>query len=93
MYEKAIQGFIDNGGTRKEVIERWLKKIDALWEKKSTYEDILKQSLNSLNGDFSTLKMQAQELVPSSILRKLVCSLGKTESSSYEIRLIRADCI
>ena len=33
MYEKAIQGFIDNGVTRKEVIERWLKKIDALWEK------------------------------------------------------------
>ena len=63
MYEKAIQGFIDNGGTRKEVIERWLKKIDALWEKKSTYEDILKQSLNSLNSDFSTLKMQAQELM------------------------------
>ena len=55
-YEKAIQGFIDNGGTRKDVIERWLKKIDALWEKKSTYEDILKQSLNSLNSDFSTLK-------------------------------------
>ena len=63
MYKKAIQGFIDNGGTRKEVIERWLKKIDALWEKKSTYEDILNQQLDNLNGDFSTLKMQAQELM------------------------------
>jgi hypothetical protein len=31
-------------------------------------------------------------MVPSSILRKLVCSLGKTELSSDEIRLVRADC-
>ena len=37
--------------------------------------------------------IEGYDLVPSSILRKLVCSLGKTESSSYEIRLIRADCI
>ena len=30
---------------------------------KSTDEDILKQSLNSLDVDFSALKMQAQELM------------------------------
>ena len=40
-----------------------LKKIEALWEKKLTYEDVLNQQLDNLNGDFSTLKMQAQELM------------------------------
>jgi hypothetical protein len=39
------------------------------------------------------LHMLAENLVPSSILRKLICSLGKTELSSDEIRLVRADCI
>ena len=34
MYQKGIQGFIDNGGTHKEVIGRLIKKIDALLQKK-----------------------------------------------------------
>jgi len=75
-------------------------------QQKAFYTQLL--TSGKLNGYLADIDRQADELfsrlvtqlvekqgitVPSSILRKLVCSLGKTESSSYEIRLIRADCI
>ena len=41
MYQKSIQKFIDSGGTSPTVIERWIKKINALNQKKSTYEDMI----------------------------------------------------
>ena len=63
LYQKSIQKFIDSGGTSPTVIERWIKKINALNQKKSTYEDILRQRLNNLDKDYSLLKMQAQELI------------------------------
>ena len=63
MYQKSIQKFIDSGGTSPTVIERWIKKINALNQKKSTYEDILRQRRNNLDKDYALLKMQAQELI------------------------------
>lgn len=63
MYQKSIQKFIDSGGTSPTVIERWIKKINALSQKKSTYENILRQRLDNLDKDYSLLKMQAQELI------------------------------
>ena len=63
MYQKSIQKFIDSGGTSPTVIERWIKKINALNQKKSTYEDILRQRLDNLDKDYALLKMQAQELI------------------------------
>ncbi|MBR4099408.1 MAG: hypothetical protein IKK55_00250 [Clostridia bacterium] len=63
MYQKSIQKFIDSGGTSPTVIERWIKKINALNQKKSIYEDILRQRLDNLDKDYALLKMQAQELI------------------------------
>ena len=63
MYQKSIQKFIDSGGTSPTVIERWIKKINALNQKKSTYEDVLRQRLDNLDKDYALLKMQAQELI------------------------------
>jgi len=63
LYQKSIQKFIDSGGTSPTVIERWIKKINALNQKKSTYEDILRQRLDNLDKDYALLKMQAQELI------------------------------
>ena len=63
MYQKSIQKFIDSGGTSPTVIDRWIKKINALNQKKSTYKDILRQRLDNLDKDYSLLKMQAQELI------------------------------
>ena len=63
MYQKSIQKFIDSGGTSPTVTERWIKKINALNQKKSTYEDILRQRLDNLDKDYALLKMQAQELI------------------------------
>lgn len=62
LYQKSIQKFIDSGGTSPTVIERWIKKINALNQKKSTYEDILRQLLDNLDKYYALLRMQAQEL-------------------------------
>ena len=61
-YEERIQHFIDNGCSSAAVINRWLKKIEALKAKKSTYEQVLKRRLDDLEKDFSLLQMQSQEL-------------------------------
>ena len=44
------------------VIERRIKKIEALKLKKSTYEQVLKRQLDDLDRDFALLQMQSQEL-------------------------------
>ena len=61
-YQERIQHFIDTGCTSKAVISRWLLKIEALQEKKKTYEEVLKQKLNALNSDYAMLQMQSEEL-------------------------------
>ena len=43
IYRKSIQKFMDSGGTSPTLIESWIKKINALNQKKSTYEDVLRQ--------------------------------------------------
>ena len=61
-YEERIQHFIDNGCDSTAVIERWLKKIEAMKLKKATYEQVLKRKLDDLDRDFALLQMQSQEL-------------------------------
>ena len=61
-YEERIQHFIDSGCDSAAVIERWLKKIEALKLKKATYEQVLKRQLDDLDRDFALLQMQSQEL-------------------------------
>ena len=61
-YEERIQHFIDNGCSSAAVINRWLKRIEALKAKKATYEQVLKRRLDDLDKDFSLLQMQSQEL-------------------------------
>lgn len=61
-YVERIQHFIDSGCKSQAVIDRWLKKIEALQQKKLTYEQVLKKQLNSLDEDFRMLRMQSQEL-------------------------------
>ena len=62
-YQERIQHFIDTGCTSQAVISRWLLKIEALQEKKKTYEEVLKQKLNALNSDYAMLQMQSEEPV------------------------------
>lgn len=61
-YQERIQHFIDTGCTSQAVISRWLLKIEALQQKKKTYEEVLKQKLNDLNSDYAMLQMQSEEL-------------------------------
>ena len=61
-YQERIQHFLDNGCTSSTIIDRWLLKIEALEQKKQTYEDILKKELHELDDDFAVLKAQTQDL-------------------------------
>lgn len=61
-YQERIQHFIDNGCSSQAVISRWLLKIEALQEKKKTYEEVLKRKLDALNSDYAMLQMQSEEL-------------------------------
>lgn len=61
-YQERIQHFIDNGCDSQAVIQRWIDKINALQQKKKTYEEVLQRQLDNLNNDYAMLKMQGQEL-------------------------------
>lgn len=61
-YQERVQHFIDSGCESKTVIKRWIDKINALQQKKKTYEEVLKRRLDDLNSDYAMLQMQSQEL-------------------------------
>lgn len=61
-YQERIQHFLDNGCISAAVIDRWLLKIETLENKKSTYENVLRQELSDLDDDFAILKAQSQDL-------------------------------
>ena len=61
-YKERVQHFIDSGCESKAVIMRWMDKINALQQKKKTYEEVLKRQLDDLNSDYAMLQMQASEL-------------------------------
>ena len=54
--------FINSGCESPAVIKRWLEKINALQQKKATYEEILRRRLDDLEQDYRMLQMQGQEL-------------------------------
>lgn len=43
-------------------MERWVLKVQALEQRKRHYEEVLRQELNGLDDEFTTLKFLAQEL-------------------------------
>ena len=61
-YQQRVQHFIDSGCESQAVIRRWILKIQALQQKKKTYENVLKQQLDALNSDYAMLQMQSEEL-------------------------------
>lgn len=61
-YRERVQHFIDSGCDSSTIINRWIQKIDALQQKKRTYEQVLKKQLDDLNSEYSLLQMQAGEL-------------------------------
>lgn len=61
-YQDKCDYFIKSGSSSPAVMDRWVLKIQALEERKRHYEDVLRQELNGLDDEFSTLKFMAQEL-------------------------------
>lgn len=61
-YQDKCDYFIKSGSNSPAVMDRWVLKVQALEERKRHYEDVLRQELNGLDEEFSTLKFMAQEL-------------------------------
>ena len=61
-YQDRVQHFINSGCESPAIIKRWLEKINALQQKKATYEEILRRRLDDLEQDYRMLQMQGQEL-------------------------------
>lgn len=61
-YQDKCDYFIKSGSNSPAVMERWVLKVQALEERKRHYEEVLRQELNGLDDEFSTLKFMAQEL-------------------------------
>lgn len=61
-YQNKCDYFIKSGSNSPAVMDRWVLKVQALEERKRHYEEVLRQELNGLDDEFSTLKFLAQEL-------------------------------
>ena len=61
-YQDKCDYFIKSGSNSPAVMDRWVLKVQALEERKRHYEEVLRQELNGLDDEFSTLKFMAQEL-------------------------------
>ena len=61
-YQDKCDYFIKSGSNSPAVMERWVLKVQALEQRKRHYEEVLRQELNGLDDEFTTLKFLAQEL-------------------------------
>lgn len=61
-YQEKCDYFIKSGSNSPAVMDRWVLKVRALEERKRHYEQVLRQELDGLDDEFSTLKFLAQEL-------------------------------
>ena len=61
-YEERATRLIQNGTQSAAILERMVLAIQRLEQKKSYYEDILKQELHELDGQFTALRYLADEL-------------------------------
>ena len=61
-YEERATRLIQNGSQSAAILERTVLAIQGLEQKKSYYEDILKQELHELDDQFTALRYLADEL-------------------------------
>ena len=61
-YEERATRLIQNNSQSAAILERMALAIQGLEQKKSYYEDILKQELYELDGQFTSLRYLAGEL-------------------------------
>ena len=61
-YEERATRLIQNNSQSAAILERMALAIQGLEQKKSYYEDILKQELHELDGQFTSLRYLAGEL-------------------------------
>jgi len=61
-YQERCDHLIKSGSQSPAVMDRWVLKVQALEEKKRHYEQVLRQELDGLDDEFTTLKFLSQEL-------------------------------
>ena len=61
-YQEKCDYLIKSSSQSPAVMDRWVLKVQALEQRKRHYEEVLRQELNGLDDEFTTLKFLAQEL-------------------------------
>lgn len=61
-YQERVEHLISTDSQSPAIMGRWVLKIEALEQKKQEYETILRQQLDELDDEFTTLRMFSQEL-------------------------------
>ena len=62
LYQEKVEDLITSDSRSCAIMYRWVSKIDALEQKKQEYEVVLRQNLDQLDDEFTTLRMFSQEL-------------------------------
>ena len=62
LYQEKVEYLLSSGSRSPSIMYRWVNKIDALEGKKQEYESVLRQNLDQLDDEFTTLRVFSQEL-------------------------------
>lgn len=62
LYQEKVECLLSSGSHSPSIMYRWVNKIDALEGKKQEYESVLRQNLDQLDDEFTTLRVFSQEL-------------------------------
>lgn len=89
-YQEKCDYFIKSGSNSPAVMDRWVLKVRALEERKRHYEQVLRQELDGLDDEFSTLKFMAQELQTRANNIRLQKKPHREKSNQAEISLFQA---
>ena len=61
-YEERAAHLINNGTQSPAILERWVKRIRELEEKRQRFEELFRRQLDETDSEFDTLHLYSQEL-------------------------------
>ena len=61
-YQERAAYLIDSGGQSASIMERWIRRIHELEQKKQRYEALFRKELSETDAEFGSLQLHSQEL-------------------------------
>ena len=61
-YQERAMYLIDSGCQSPSIIERWIRRINDLKQKKQRYEALFRKELSETDAEFDSLQLYSQEL-------------------------------